>query len=162
MKMSRSLPKSAEDSRITACVVWLDVGKWEYNQYCHDPRVCVDEGLDGSALFPSAIIILVNILLLLAIVKILIYAVIIWKNNVFSCFVLLIILAINNCVVIQLQIWVTCSTLSHCVLVNNLWKSRWNGMKRNSPKRETENQFFWNRKSLALQPFCFYSIHPKR
>ena len=25
----------------------------------HDHRVCVDEGLDGSALFPSAIIILV-------------------------------------------------------------------------------------------------------
>ena len=59
--MSRSLPKSAKDSRITACVVWLYVGstlakvtgKWEYND-----RVCVDEGLDGSALFPSAIIIL--------------------------------------------------------------------------------------------------------
>ena len=154
--MSRSLPKSAEESRITACLVWLNVGptmakvtgKWEYNQYRHDRHVCVDEGLDGSVLFPSAIIILL-FLLLLGIGKILIYAVIIWKNNVFSCFVLLMLLAINNFVVIQLQIWVICSTLSHCILVNSLWKSRWNGMKRNSPKRETENQFFWNGKSLA-------------
>ena len=148
--MNRRLPKSAEDSRITACLVRLNVGptlakvtgKWEYNQYRHDRRECVDEGLDGSALLPSAIIILVIFLLYLGIGKILIiYAFIIWKNNVFSCFVLLMILAINNCVVIQLQIWVTCSTLSHCVSVHNLWKSRWNGMKMNSPKRETENHW---------------------
>ena len=133
--MSWSLPKSAEDSRITACVVWLNAGttlakvtgKWQYNQYRHDRRVCLNEVLNGSALSPSASIILVNFLLLPGIGKILIYAVIIWKNNVFSCFVLLIILAINNCVVIQLHIWVTCSTLSHCILVNNLWKSRGNG-----------------------------------
>ena len=127
-------------------------GKWQYNQYRHDPRVCLNEVLNGSALSPSASNILVNFLLLPGIGKILIYAVIIWKNNVFSCFVLLIILAINNCVVIQLHMWVTCSTLSHCILVNNLWKSRGNGMKRNSPKRETKNQFFWNGKSLALLP----------
>ena len=53
---------------------------------------------------------------------------------------------------------VTCTTLSHCILVNNLWKSRWNGMKRNSPKRETENQFFWNGKSLALLKNRVYKI----
>ena len=52
-------------------------GKEEYNQYRHDRRMCVDEGLDGSALFLSAIIILGNFLLLLGIGKILIYAVII-------------------------------------------------------------------------------------
>ena len=52
-------------------------GKWEYNQYRHDRRVCVDEGLDGSALFLSAIIILINFLLLSGIDKMLIYAVII-------------------------------------------------------------------------------------
>ena len=41
-------------------------------------------------------------------------------DNVFSCFVQFMILAINYCVVIQLHIGVTCSTLSHCILVNNL------------------------------------------
>ena len=40
-------------------------------------RVCIDEGLDGSPLFPLTIIILVNFLLLLGIGKILIYAVMI-------------------------------------------------------------------------------------
>ena len=42
--------------------------------------MCVDEGLDGSALFPSAIIILVYFLLLLVIGKILSYAVITEKK----------------------------------------------------------------------------------
>ena len=63
--------------------------------------MCVDEGLDESALLPSAIIILVISLFLLGIGKILIYAVIMKK----SCFfVFRSVDDFNNCVVIQLQI----------------------------------------------------------
>ena len=58
----RNRPRTPESQH--ACVVWLNVrpvlakvtGKWQYNQYL---CVCVDKGLDGSALFPLTINILV-------------------------------------------------------------------------------------------------------
>ena len=119
--MSWSLPKLAEDYRITACVVWLNVGptlakvtgEWQYNQY---RRVCVDEGLDGSALFPSGTIITSQFFI----------SAWHWQFSGYNMnFFLFVFRSVNDwqstllCYYIIIQIWVTCSTLSHCRLVSN-------------------------------------------